>query len=325
MRRVALLGAGFMGQTHAKAFEALRHRARVRYVATLYPDAARSMAERLGAELVTDWQTIVSSDEIDTVDITLPTFLHASAIAQAACSGKDIICEKPLTLDPQEGAKAIRACREHGVQLLVAHVVRFFPAYRRAWEAVRGGELGTVKLVRAARLGSMPTWGVGSWYQDTNLSGGPLVDLLIHDFDFAQWVAGPVESVTACTSSSDAGIWGAATVRFSNGALGVLEGSWAEPRGAPFHTQFEIVGTRGRYAYDNLKEQAEASSGPRKEPSHQADPYFLQIQHFLDCLDGRDGPVVTAEDALLALEVAVAANRSALENAPVTVRHSKGE
>src|SRR5215212_6007433 len=191
--RVGIIGAGFMGAIHAQAW-AQTPATIVGFVAETEAEA-EGLAARYHARVYAGLQAILA--DVDVVDICTPTHLHHEMAIQAAEAGKQVVCEKPLGRTVEQGQAMIAACRRAGVKLLVAHVVRFFPEYALARAKVADGEIGQLGVLRLSRGSYRPKRPLGNWFLDVEKSGGLLVDLMIHDFDYARWVAGEVESVFA--------------------------------------------------------------------------------------------------------------------------------
>jgi predicted dehydrogenase len=172
---------------------------------------------------------------------------------------------------------------------------------------------------------------VNNWFLDLAKSGGMILDLMIHDFDYARWVAGEVQTVytksiwsTRATAESQADPvrdHGLAILTHRSGALSHIAGSWALPP-PEFHTRFEIAGTDGLIQYDSettkpihlyfhKEEVEEGPAVPRPSSPLSESPYTTEIKAFYEALV-HDAPVpVSAEDGLAALQIALAALESA--------------
>lgn len=318
--RVGIVGAGFMGTTHAAGWAETD--AEIVGFAAETATEAEPLALAYGARVFPELQALI--DAVDVVDVCTPTHLHHPIVLQAAAAGKHIICEKPLARHVAEAQEMVRACREAGVQLLVAHVVRFFPEYALAQAQVAGGAIGRPGVLRLTRGSYRPKKPVGNWFLDEAKSGGILMDLMIHDFDYARWIAGEVESVFArrvTATHPDAPVdYGLAILRHRSGALTHVAGAWAYPP-PTFRTGLEIAGDRGLIQFDsdmtapitNLLRRDGGADAPdvALPPSPTSEsPYTTQIKEFYNALQG-DGPSrVTAEDGLAAVQIAIAAMES---------------
>ena len=327
--RIGIVGAGFMGVTHAAAWA--NTPVQIAGVTSQDPESTRALAQQYGAQICDDLTNLI--DAVDVVDICTPTHLHHEMVLQAAAAGKHIVCEKPLARTVSEAQEMITACRDAGVMLLVAHVVRFFPEYAAAKAAVERGEIGKVAVVRLTRASFRPG-ADDSWFHDHDKSGGMMLDLMIHDFDYARWVAGDVESVFAKNVSSKNGPqgedYGLAILRHKSGVLSHVEGGWAYPK-PMFRTALEIAGDRGLIEHPAgssaplgifMKGGASADEADIAVPRSllAEDPYTTQLRHFYAALSGEPVDLrVTAYDGLAALRIALAAIESARMGRRVTI------
>ena len=321
MLRVGIVGSGVMGTTHAFAWA--KTPAQVSGIFSVDVTRAQANAEKLGARVFDSLEALL--DTCDVVDVCVPTHLHHEIVLRAARAGKHVICEKPLARTYAQGREMLDACREAGVHLLVAHVVRFFPEYAAAKFAVQRGDVGQVAVVRLMRCSFQPKVTTDNWFVDAEKSGGMVLDLMIHDFDYARWIAGDVETVFARSvrgldpaAPEDYGI---AILRHTNGALSNVEGGWAYPP-PMFRTGFEIAGNGGiiENPPDNavplgiyLKQTGQTDAPDVGIPGSPLaeDPYTTEIRHFYSVITEGVEPRVSAEDGLAALRIALAAAQSA--------------
>jgi predicted dehydrogenase len=316
--RIGLIGAGFMGTTHARAWSATD--ATLTAVLAGPDSPPEELADEHGATAFTQLDAFL--DVVDVVDVCAPTHLHAEFTLAAARASKHVICEKPLARTPEDGAEMVAACRDAGVQLLVGHVVRFFPEYLAAKAAVERGAVGEPAVLRFSRATFQPRRPAGNWFIDQQKSGGLVLDLMVHDLDYARWVGGEVTSVYARSvqgARPAAGIDHAvAILRHAGGALSNVEASWAYPHGH-FRTRGEIAGDAGVVSWDSartdpmrtfLHEQQRGGDTPLAASTLDEDPYTTQLRHFLAVLRGDAEPVVTGEDGLASLRLAAAVARS---------------
>lgn len=329
--RVAIVGTGFMGGVHAEAW---RHTdTRLAAFVGKPGVGGETLAGKYSARFVTDLDAVLH--DIDVVDICTPTHLHAEFTLRAAAAAKHVICEKPLALNVPEGQRMIHACRTAGVRLLVAHVLRFFPEYRLAREITARGEIGAPAVLRLSRCTFRPRK-ADNWYVDPARSGGMILDLMVHDFDYARWVAGDVVRVFARTAQTS-GLPGGpdhavAILTHRNGAISHLEGSWAYPPPL-FQTRLEIAGAAGLIEFPgpaaatiemHLRREEESNHEvplPRS-PLHES-PYATQLRAFHKALVEGTEPPVSAEDGLAAVQIARAVIESARQSLPVELDSSE--
>lgn len=326
-RRVGIIGTGFMAGVHAAAWQALD----VSLVAFLEHTTESKVGElgQYEAVMYTDLDKFL--DDVDIVDICAPTHVHVEFALAAAAAGKPTICEKPLALEVAQGAGVIDAFQAKGLPLQVAHVLRFSAAYAAMREAVVEGVIGEPAVLRLSRLSFAPKRGRTSWFNDESKSGGIAFDLMIHDLDYARWVAGEVASVYARTTPSGLGHT-TAILKHVSGALSHIEGSWSQP--APvFRTIAEIAGSKAVIGYDSEetspltvrlhKPPADISTG-LGDTDLAENPFELELRHFLQILDGGEPDVMTASDGLEAVRLAEATRRSASTGRPVRLDPTEG-
>lgn len=326
--KIGIVGTGFMGTTHAAGWAETP--AALAGFVTQSPENAAALAAQYSANLYPDLAAMLA--EVDVVDICAPTHLHYEMVLQAAAAGKQIICEKPLARTVAQGQEMIAACQAAGVKLIVAHVVRFFPEYAQAKALVEQGQIGQPAVVRLTRGTFRPKKATDNWFIEFDKSGGMMFDLMVHDFDYARWVAGEVESVFAKNISSiepDAPVdYGLAILKHRNGALSHVEGSWAYPPPL-FRTRLEIAGADGWLEFDSGQTaaiglylhqgQVDAPDVPLPSSPLNESPYTTEIKAFYNAL-AHDAPLpVSAADGLAAVQIGLAAIESAQTGKVVTL------
>jgi predicted dehydrogenase len=318
--RVGIAGTGSMGSTHAAGWVETGAEL-AGFVAETAREAER-IASQYGVQTYPDFASMLH--DVDVVDICTPTPLHHRMTLQAAAAGKHIICEKPLGRTAAQAREMIAACQAAGVTLLVAHVVRYFPEYVLAKESVARGEIGQPGVIRLSRGSFRPQKAEHNWFLDSAQSGGILMDMMIHDYDYARWIAGEVESVFAksvAAGTPEAPIdYGLAILRHRSGALSHIAGAWAYPP-TVFRTHLEIAGDGGLIEFDsdasapivNLIARSGGSSADVGLPASPVaeSPYTTQIKEFYAVLCGEKEARVTASDGLAAVQIAEAAIQSA--------------
>lgn len=331
--KIGLVGAGSMGHEHAPAWKTLAAEGAelVGVVADSSDPSGEKLAQQHGIRVFKNYADLLQA--VDVVDLCVPTHLHAQMALQAAEAKKHIICEKPIALSVADGRAMIDACQKAGVRLFIALVVRFFPQYQAAQAVVAAGDIGKPGVIRLTRAAYQPRKPPGSWFTDENRSGGMVVDLMIHDFDYAHWIGGNVTRVFAksvrAQRAEAPGDYALVTLRFAGGAIGHIEGGWAYPPGH-FRTSIDIAGTQGVIEWSSDTSDplhtylAKTASGEAAEvglPSIAGteSPYAVEIKHFYRALVNNTPFAVTPEDALAALHIALAARESLKTGRAVTI------
>jgi predicted dehydrogenase len=349
MRRIGIVGAGMIGTWHAARWKQLQKDGddRLELVGffDMSPAAAAKSAAAFGGQAFEKLDDLLRA--VDILDVCTPTPFHKQPVLAAASAGVDIICEKPLARHLRDTEEMTTACQRSGVRLFVAQVVRFFREFSQAKATLESGALGHPGVIRTVRGGAPPfppprssppvgeTEGGSdrrSWFADFAQSGGVIMDVSIHDLDFARWCFGDVERVFA-RGLSFAGVepydHALIVLRFKNGAIGHVEGSWAYPPGR-FRTRLEIAGDKGLVEWDSLDavpltvtlkaDNSLESPGvpqPHSPLDSRDDPYLLELEHFLDCLETGADFLVSPQDGLEAVKLSLAAIESIRTGQPV--------
>ena len=191
--RIGLVGCGFMGRTHSNGykrvgdfFPALSYRPVLKAVCSRSKDGVQAFAEQWGYEsFETDWQKLVTRDDIDAVDICTPNDTHEQIAIAAAAAGKMVLCEKPLSRTLSEGQRMVDVVKKAGVPNTVWYNYRRIPAVTLAKQLVDSGKLGKIFHYRANFLqdwtisADLPQGGTGLWRMDVAAAGsGVTGDLL---------------------------------------------------------------------------------------------------------------------------------------------------
>jgi UDP-N-acetylglucosamine 3-dehydrogenase len=336
MFRVAIVGAGGMAGVHAGCYSKMGN-AQIVGIYDIRPDAAQTLADRHSAKAFGDFVGMLTETRPDVVDVCCPTPWHREYVCAAAERAAEvgiqgISVEKPMGRTLKDCDAMIAACELAGIPLFVAQVVRFFPEFAQAKAAVDGGAVGKPAAVRTRRGGAMPrAW--NDWYANEEWSGGCILDLMVHDFDWLRWTFGEVERVFAKRTGGKTlpeSDFALVTLRFQSGVIAHVEGSWSDPSG--FRVAFEIAGDAGLLELNfnqplsppfrkALREtQTEKVGVALPESPNNTDPYFLELAHFLACLESGTALSITPQEGRAAVEIALAALESAATGKAITLR-----
>lgn len=322
--KVGLVGAGFMGSTHLAAYAEM---ADVEVVGVADPNerSAASAASSAGARPYPSYEAMVAAEDVEVVDACVPTAMHRDLALRVAEDGKHLFLEKPIARTLEDAGEIISAFDGSDGRLFVGHVVRFFPEYVGIKAMVEAGDLGEVGVVRTSRRSPFLR-GWMDWYADWRQSGGVLVDLVIHDFDFLRWCFGEVERVYArgvAGREYNRLDYALATLRFGGGQIAHVEGHWGYP--APFEYAIEVAGSEGLLTVNSteapalrLLQGADVADGSPATAVGKS-PYRAELEHFVRCLRTGEEPVVDGHDAYQALRVSLAAVESARTGEPVVL------
>ncbi|HJN66679.1 MAG TPA: Gfo/Idh/MocA family oxidoreductase [Pirellulales bacterium] len=275
---IGMIGYGFMGRTHSNAYKRvndffdLAYRPTLKAVCGRDEQKARDFADNWQYESVeTDWRQLIARDDIDAIDICSPNNTHAEIAIAAADAGKMVLCEKPLSMNVEEGERMVEAVEKADVANTVWYNYRRVPAVTLAKQLIDEGRLGRIFHYRAQFLqdwtidANLPQGGAALWRLDVNAAGsGVTGDLLAHCIDTAIWLNGRIRDVTAMTETfvtermhnltgkvEKVGIDDACAFlcHFENGSLGLFE-STRYARGHKALYTFEINGEHGSIRWD---------------------------------------------------------------------------
>lgn len=339
--KVGLIGSGFVADIHAHATQHFVPNAEVIAVASPSPGKAAKFAEERGIpHAFEDYREMLALPELDMVTLSLPNDLHCQATLDAAAAGKHVVCEKPLCRTLEEADRMIAACKQANVLLMYAEELLFAPKYVRAKTLVDEGALGQAFLVKQWEEHYGPH---SSWFWDVNRSGGGvMLDMGCHSIEYARWIFGkqPVKSVYAQlgtyvhgdkTVGEDHAI---VVVEYEGGQIGLAENSWAKPGGVD--DRAEIYGTKGHTRADLLRgnalttysdvgygyatEKMDTTTGWTFTMFEEVWNYGFpqEMQHFVNCVLGKEQPIETGEDGREVLKIILAAYQSAGEGRKIT-------
>ncbi|MDO8682648.1 MAG: Gfo/Idh/MocA family oxidoreductase [Armatimonadota bacterium] len=328
MKRIGVVALGSMGLCHSQQWSQMPG-AELVAVADIRPDHAAEVAKKHSCKSFGSLEDMLNGIELDVVDVCVPTPWHKELTLLAASAGKDIVCEKPMARSVDDCLAMIEGCEKAGVRLFIAHVLRFFYEFKKAKELIDSGAIGKPCIARTCRGGRFPrAW--NDWFANMEWSGGVVLDTTIHDFDWLRWCFGDVERVYA-KGLYKAGLdhldYGLVTLRFKSGVISHTEATWA--RQGMFLTHYDIAGDAGLLTHNSqistplrvdIKETTEGKVGVQVPASPvPVNPYYLELEHFLHCLETGKPFSITPMDALKAVEIGVSALKSIETGKPVTL------
>ncbi len=244
----AVIGCGAISDTHLQAIRALP-KARLVAVCDKVAESAKAKAAEYGVEAYTDYEALLEREDIEVVNIVVPSGLHAALGIQAAQAGKHVISTKPLDITLERIDSLIAACEENGVKLGATHQFRSYPVFRRLYEAIGQGRLGSLYYGSAF----VPWYRSHEYYsrgwQGTKAldGGGALMNQSIHYLDLLLWMMGNVAEVCGFADNLAHNIEvediGTASLKFTSGAHGLIQGTTLTYEGMT--ARLEIHGSLG--------------------------------------------------------------------------------
>jgi predicted dehydrogenase len=327
--RIAVAGAGNIGQAHARVIQDSRN-AVLSAIVDPSPGGA-AFADEAGVTCYASLDELLEKDRPDGVVLATPNHLHLPQALQCIAAGLPILLEKPLATTVEEGEQLVAAAERAGAKVLVGHHRTHSPIIDKAREVVASGQLG--KLV--AVMGSATFFKPDEYYADApwrkEMGGGPILLNMIHEVHNLRMLCGEIEAVQAFASNATRGFAVEDTVainlRFASGVLGTFmlsdtaacARSWEqtsqENKAYPSYGDedcYVITGTNGSLSVPTMR----LKTYPRPEDRSwwkefevgqvgmvRADPLKHQIEHFVMVIRGAAAPLVSARDGLINLRV----------------------
>ena len=335
--RVGMVGIGFMGKVHFDAWQRTKG-ARVSAICDIDPKkrsgnwsgiggnigGAGKKTDLRGIRVYSDAIQLFSDPSIDAVDLTLPTYLHASFAIRALQAGKHVICEKPMAINSSEAARMASAAKRSGKMLFIAHCIRFWPHYAVLRDIIRSRRYGKVISAAFRRVSSSPTWSWQNWIQDPKKSGLAALDLHIHDADFILHVFGKPRTVTSSYAGLKRGRMDHihTAYGYADGQMVSAEGAWEYAPKYPFAMSFTVAmegGTLNMTPDLSLKLYLK-NGGTKAVAVPAGDGYSLELAHFAECIrKNRPSDTVSPESAMASVKLVECEVKSALGGKAVRV------
>ncbi len=326
--KLALLGAGRIGKVHAQAI-ASDSRAKLVAVVDAVAEAAQAIADQAGCKVSTI-DAVLADPEVDAVVICTPTNTHADLIERFAKAGKAIFCEKPIDLDVARAKACLEVVRQTGARVMLGFNRRFDPHFRAVRKAIEDGTIGNVEMVTITSRDPGPP--PASYIK---VSGGIFRDMTIHDFDMARFLLGEeIVSVTAFGSVlvdpeiGKLGDYDSASIILTtaSGRQAMISNSRRASYG--YDQRIEVHGSLGAVSAENQRPvsiEIATGNGYTRPPLHDffmtryTAAYAAEISAFIDSIVEGTAPSPSAEDGLIALQLADAALRSASEHVTISL------
>ncbi len=342
--RLASIGAGMIGQVHAKVLARLGE---CEYVALCDMDPAKEkMAGELGTKYYRDHREMMDREKPDGVVVSVPNEMHEAVGLQCAERGIHIFMEKPLTTTLDAADRLIAGAKKHGVRLVCGHHRRFNPKINAVRDAIRSGELGSLVGVNVFWCMYKPSeyFVAGEWRR--RKGGGPILINTIHEIDNLRYVCGEISRVYAEVSNKTRGFevedTVSVSVRFEDGALASILMSDTAPslwgyesnlgENPFFHPTngdiYHYLGTKASLTFPGLVKvfYADPAKAGWQHPlsmqqlrSGAWDTYVEQMRSFCGVVRGDEEPRTSGEDARRTLEVIQAVAESGATHRPIEV------
>lgn len=319
--RIGFIGYGHIAKVHIKHLSKFPQ-ARIAAICS-QTDKKQEISQEISQDIsfYTNYEEMIKKESLDAAFITTPTYTHARIACFCAEQGiMHIFLEKPMARTLSECDIIIDAIKEHKVNLLVGHVLRFWPTYGsvRNYLLSCKSKIGDILAFSGKRLATFP-W--RKWFADQDKSGGVILDLSIHDIDYALWILGQAVSAS-CRATKinkyDMNLYGESStvLTFENNKKAECEASWAKPSDFQFYSCAKVQGSKNFIEFDGttifnndlFKIQNCFSS---------EDGYYNQLEHFFKVISNKNIKerfVLSPEEGKNAVKACLAALKSAENN-----------
>lgn len=325
---VGIIGAGRIGQVHAKSITYHIPQAKIVAISDIYYEGAEKVAESLGIpNAYEDYHEILNNPEIDAVLICSSTDTHADIAVEAAEAGKHIFCEKPVDLTVAKIKKVIAAVEKAGVKLQIGFNRRYDHNFVEIKRLANDGKLGKLQTINITSRDPEPPS-----IDYVKVSGGIFLDMTVHDFDMARFIGGEVEevyanaAVTVDEAIGEAGDVDTALIalKFKNGAIGVIDNCRKACYG--YDQRLEVFGTGGQASAANDTPTNVSYINENGNMTDKPLYFFLErymqsftdeMTEFINAVQNDELTKTTVNDGLEALRLGLAAKLSVKEHRPV--------
>ena len=328
---IGIIGAGRIGKVHAQSITYNVPTAKVLGITDVFKDGLQELADKYGIEKVyNDYKEMLADEEIDAVLVCSSTDTHADISIEAAKAGKHVFCEKPVDLTPAKVQAVIDAVAEAGVKLQVGFNRRFDHNFAHVRNLINEGKVGDLELIKITSRDPAPPPA-----EYAAVSGGMFLDMTIHDFDMARFLAGSdvTEVYANATCLVDPAIGEAGDVdtaiinlKFENGALGVIDNSRRAAYG--YDQRIEVFGSLGAAMAANDTPTNVTIMNDAGVTTDKPLYFFLErymqsfrdeMVQFVDAVLNDKATPTTGTDGLNSILVALAAKKSVQEGRPVKI------
>jgi len=304
--RIGIVGIGVMGEYHARVYsEIAKNNSDVVLagIADIDKNRVEAIAKKYGTKAYTDYNELLGS-RLDAISICVPTSMHYEVAIAAIQKGiHGILVEKPISDNLNHAKDIIKFARDKGVALTVGHVERFNPAVLLLKKIIDSDRLGRVVSISAKRVGPGPPK-----LKDT----GVITDLAVHDLDMICYLFGakPTE-IYAFAGESENGLEDRASImlKFSEQRAGIIDVNWLTARRI---RTLDLVGLQAVAHLDYIDQIVTISEHEKDEEIKFArqEPLMKELMHFINVVRGNEKPLVTGEEGIMALRMALAAVKS---------------
>jgi predicted dehydrogenase len=303
MLKVGLVGIGFMGRGHLDNYIRLESEGfpvKLVAICDIDPDkfenkfvpgnidVGNAKYDFSKYNLYTSIDEMLEKEDLDYVDMPLPTYIHSESAVKALNKGVNVLCEKPMALTVEQCQAMIDAAEKNNKKLMIAQCLRFWPAYEYVKECIDTNKFGDVVGAYFFRGGATPRWSYQNWLLQKDKSGGALLDQHVHDVDTINWLFGTPKSVSTIGRNVIPGS-GYDIVSthyiYDDGKVVTAEDDWVLNGDYGFEMRFRVNFENGNVVYENGVLKVNPNDGKSFTPDLPADNgYYREIKYYVNAL-----------------------------------------
>jgi len=310
---VAVIGTGQWGKNHARVYKELTSTELIA-VCDLNPERAKAMATQYGVKAYSDSAQMLKDKSIEAVNVCTWSTILAKEAIKALNAGKHVLVEKPMATNTQQAQKLVKTAQENGLHLTVGFLMRFIPGLQIIRQSVENKKIGELVCATAKRVSQWPER-IGDV--------GVVKDTAIHDIDVMRFISNE-DPISVYAKMGKMRIqkfedYAHIMLTYKDGKSAFIESNWL----TPYKTRsLTVTGSDAIMRLDYITqdlwiEQQKETVQPRNQFQ---EPLKQELQHFVDCIVDKKKPLVTGEDGVRALEVAIAALQSSAKNRAIQIK-----
>lgn len=326
MLKIGIIGIGNSGYDHVKAYSNLKN-GKLTSICDIDMKKLEMVKEAApDCILNVDLDDFLNSG-IEIVDLCTPCYENMNLINKIVKRSKHILCGVPISASLESANTILEITKNIKTKFMAGQITNFFSNYNEFKKILNRGKIGEVGFLRTSIGGGYPA-SYNNWLDSDDNGGGVILNLGIHHFYYIYNLFGDVERVYAkrkkVLNGDSKKDYALIILRFKNKNIVHVELSWAYPDGTPYILKLDAFGTNGQVVYDdNLRRPMriyDNKTNQKKYNLYRIDnplannPYKLQMESFIDCIEGTYDIPIKLEDSIYAQKVAYSCLKSANDN-----------
>lgn len=303
---VAVIGTGFWGKNHARVYKELNSTELIA-VCDVNPKRVKSIANQFNVKAYMNTSKLLKNKKIDAVSICTWSTKLAKEAKKSLKMKKHVLVEKPMATNSKQAKNLIETAKENSVCLAVGFLMRFIPGLKRIKEAVTNNEIGDIVCATAKRVSQWPER-IGDV--------GVVKDTAIHDIDIMKYITGEdpigVYAKTGNMKHRKFEDYAQIMLTYKDGKSAFIESNWL----TPYKTrELVVTGSEAIMKLDYITQELLIEKQKKTiQPKYKfKEPLKLELEHFVNCINKKENPIISGLDGLKALKIAEAALKSSIK------------